>query len=146
MHIEGTYTLPISRDKVWGFITDPEKIAHCLPDLQSLKVADSKHFSATLKVGIAFVRGNFKFDFTLLDQTPPSQSKFEAFGRGAGVSVKLTSSMDLQELGPSTTGLSWKADAELGGLLGEISPSLIQNSTNKMTQQFFECVRTNLQS
>jgi carbon monoxide dehydrogenase subunit G len=98
-----------------------------------------------MKVGIAFVRGNFKFDFNLLDQTPPSHSKFEAMGKGAGVSVKLTASMDLQELEPSSTGLAWKADAELGGLLGEISPSLIQNSTTKMTQQFFECVRMKLQ-
>jgi len=146
MHLEGTYTLQTSRDKVWSFITDPEKIAHCLPDIQNLEVVDSKHFAVTMKVGIAFVRGNFKFDFNLLDQTPPSHSKFEAMGKGAGVSVKLTASMDLQELEPSSTGLAWKADAELGGLLGEISPSLIQNSTTKMTQQFFECVRMKLQS
>jgi carbon monoxide dehydrogenase subunit G len=145
MHLEGKYILQTSRDKVWSFITTPEKIAGCLPDLQNLQVLDSKHFTVTMKVGIAFVRGTFKFDFTLLDQTPPSHSKFEAIGKGAGVSVKLTSNMDLQEISPTSTELAWKADAELGGLLGEISPSLIQNSTNKMTEQFFECVKTKLQ-
>ena len=55
--------------------------------------------TVSVKVGIAFVRGNFRFDFTLLDQKPPSHSKFDAVGKGAGVSVRLTASMDLNEVG-----------------------------------------------
>lgn len=92
------------------------------------------------------MRGTFKFDFTLVDQVPPTHSKFEAVGKGAGVSVRLTASMDLKEIDSGTTELAWQAVAELGGLLGEISPSLIQSSTNKFTQQFFECVKTRLES
>ena len=146
MHLEGTYVLATTRDKLWHFISDPEKIAHCLPDLQTLQVKDSKSFSVTVKVGISFVRGNFKFDFTLLDQKPPSHSSFEAIGKGAGVSVRLTATMDLKEIDANLTELAWKTDAQLGGLLGEISPSLIQSSTNKFTQQFFECLKTKLET
>ncbi|OFX15621.1 hypothetical protein A3K71_02050 [archaeon RBG_16_50_20] len=146
MHLEGTYVLATPRDKVWSFISDPEKIAHCLPDLQSLEVKDSKSFSVTVKVGISFIRGSFKFDFTLVDQKPPSHSSFEATGKGAGVSVRLSASMDLKEIDANSTELAWKSDAQLGGLLGEISPSLIQTSTNKFTQQFFECVKTKLEA
>ncbi len=146
MHLEGTYLLKRPRADVWDFISKPEEIAKCLPDLQSLEVKDSKTFAVTVKVGIAFVRGNFKFDFTLLDQKAPNHSRFEAMGRGAGVSVRLTASMDLNEVDDTTTELAWKTDAELGGLLGEISPSLIQNSTNKFTQQFFDCVKSKLES
>lgn len=146
MHLEGTYTLKSPRARVWDFISKPDEIAKCLPDLQSLEVKDSQTFSVTVKVGIAFVRGSFKFDFTLLDQKPPSHSRFEAVGKGAGVSVRLSASMDLKEVDASTTELGWKTDAELGGLLGEISPSLIQNSTNKFTQRFFDCVKSKLES
>jgi carbon monoxide dehydrogenase subunit G len=145
LHIEGTYVLATPRDNVWNFISDPEKIAHCLPDLQSLEVKDSKSFSVAVKVGISFVRGNFKFDFTLLDQKPPSHSSFEAIGKGAGVSVRLNATIDLKELDANSTELAWKTDAQLGGLLSEISPSLIQTSTYKFTQQFFECVKTKLE-
>lgn len=146
MHLEGTYILNRPREDVWQFISKPEEIAKCLPDLQTLEVKDSKTFTVSVKVGIAFVRGNFRFDFTLLDQKPPSHSKFEAAGKGAGVSVRLTASMDLNEVDAGTTELAWKTDAELGGLLGEISPSLIQNSTNKFTKQFFDCVKSKLES
>jgi carbon monoxide dehydrogenase subunit G len=146
VHLEGTYLLKAPRGQVWSFVTDPEKIAHCLPDLQTLEVKDSKTFSVTVKVGIAFVRGSFKFDFTLLDQDPPSHSRFEAMGKGAGVSVRLIATLDLREVDANSTELGWETDAELGGLLAEISPSLIQSSTSKFTQQFFECVRRKLES
>ena len=146
MHLEGTYILNRPREEVWQFVSKPEDIAKCLPDLQSLEVRDSRTFTVSIKVGIAFVRGNFRFDFTLLDQKPPSHSKFEAVGKGAGISVRLTASIDLNEVDIGTTELTWKTDAELGGLLGEISPSLIQNTTNKFTIQFFDCVKSKLES
>src|SRR4030065_1692155 len=97
MHLEGTYVLATPRDKVWSFISDPEKIAHCLPDLQSLEVKDAKSFRVTVKVGISFIRGSFKFDFTLVDQKPPSHSSFEATGKGAGGAVRLWCSTDSEE-------------------------------------------------
>ncbi len=146
MHLEGAYVLKRPRAQVWEFTSNPEKIANCLPGLEKFEVKDSKTFSVTVKVGIAFVRGSFRFDFTLLDQNSPSHSRFEAIGKGAGVSVRLNATIDLKEVDANTTELSWKADAELGGLLGELSPSLIQNSTNKMTQEFFNCVKTKLES
>jgi carbon monoxide dehydrogenase subunit G len=131
---------------VWTFVSNPEKIAKCLPDLQSLEVRDSRNFTVTLKLGIAFVRGTLKFDFTLLEQETPIHSRFEGNGRGAGVSVRLEASIYLNEIDPATTELVWKTDAELGGLLGEISSSLIQSSTNKFTQQFFDCIKSQLES
>jgi carbon monoxide dehydrogenase subunit G len=146
LHLEGNYGISRSQATVWDFISDPKQIAHCLPDLQSLDVKDRTHFSVTVKVGIAFVRGTFKFDFTLLDQTPPSHSKFEAVGRGAGVSVRLDATMDLKETAKAMTELNWKCDAQLGGLLGEVSPSLIRASADKFTRDFFECIRVKLES
>jgi uncharacterized protein len=146
MHLEGKYLLKAPQAQVWDFVSKPEEIAKCLPDLQSFEMKNSHSFTVTVKVGISFVRGNFKFDFTLLDQNPPSHSRFEAIGKGAGVSVRLSASMDLKVTEDGGTELEWQADAEMGGLLGEISPSLIQGSTSRFTQQFFDCVKSKLES
>jgi carbon monoxide dehydrogenase subunit G len=146
VHLEGAYVLRTSKARVWEFISNPEQIAKCLPDLESFQMKDSKSFTVTVKVGVAFVRGSFKFDFTLLDQIPPSHSSFEALGKGAGVSVRLNASIDLREAKSDSTELTWMADAQLGGLLAEMSPSLMQNSTGKFTQEFFDCVKAKLES
>lgn len=146
MHLEGAYILKKPRAQVWEFISKPEEIAKCIPDLQTLEIKDSTKFTVTVSVGMAFVRGVFRFDFMLLDQQPPSHSSFEAVGKGAGVSVRMKTSIDLNEPEVGTTALAWKSEGEVGGLLGEISPSLIQSSTNRLTQQFFDCVKSKLES
>jgi carbon monoxide dehydrogenase subunit G len=146
MHLEGEYSIKCPQAAAWKFISDPRELAQCLPDLQRLDVKDSTHFSVAVKVGMAFVRGTFRFDFTLLDQEPPSHSRFEAVGKGAGVSVRLQAALELKETETATTQLSWKCDLELGGLLGEISPSLIQGSADKFTRDFFSCIKSKLES
>ena len=114
--------------------------------METFEVKNSKTFTATVKVGISFVRGSFKFDFTLLEQNAPTHCKFQALGKGAGVSVQLTTAVDLKEIDANLTELSWTTDAVLGGLLNEISESLIQSSTSKFTRDFFECIRNKLES
>lgn len=146
MHLEGRCIINATQRNVWEFISNPEMIAKCLPGLEKFEAKDAKSFSVTMKVGISFVRGEFKFTFSLLDQTPPSHSRFEAYGKGAGVSVHLDASIDLHEIGLTITELVWKADAELGVLLAEFSPSLLQSSTGKFTQDFFDCVKSKLEA
>jgi carbon monoxide dehydrogenase subunit G len=146
MHLEGLYALNINRANVWDFISDPQKFGPCLPELQSLEVIDSKTFKVKVKVGIAFVRGSMKFDFILPAQDPPAYIKYEGKGKGAGTSVNLAVEIHLSEKSPETTELSWVANAEFGGLLGEMSESLVQKSTTKFTQQFFENVKSKLEA
>jgi hypothetical protein len=146
MHIEGSYRLDAPVKKVWEFVSNPEKIGNCLPDLEHLEVNDPENFNVTVKAGISFVRGSFKFAFRLLDQTPPSHSRLEAIGKGAGVSVRLNTSMQLVELSTNATQLNWQADADFGGLLKELSPSLIQSSTDKFTKEFFDCLKRKVES
>ena len=146
MHIEGSYRLDAPVKKAWNFVSNPEMIANCLPGVEHLEIKDPENFTVTMKVGISFVRGSFKFSFRLLDQTPPSHSRFEAIGKGAGVSVRLNASMQLVDLGTNATQLNWQADTDLGGLLTELSPGLIQNSTDKFTKEFFDCLKRKVES
>jgi len=141
MHLEGSYNLAASVTKTWEFVSNPEKIANCLPGLEHFELRDSKNFIVTLKVGISFVRGSLHFSFKLLDQTAASYSRFEATGKGAGVSVRLSASTQLVDLGNGTTQLNWNSDADLDGLLAELSPSLIKNGADKFTREFFDSVK-----
>jgi len=145
MHLEGTYKIECPQAAVWKFISDPQQIGQCLPGLERLDLKDDNHFTITVKVGIAFLRGTFRFDFTLLDQAPPTHSRFSAVGKGAGVSVRLEAAMDLKENERATTELIWKCDVEVGGLLGEVSPSLIRGSADVFTRELFSCIKSKLE-
>ena len=104
----------------------------------------AKSFTVTSKVKLAFVSGTFKLDFNYLDLTPPSHLTFEAVGEGLGVSIRLNTAIDLKTCGDSETELAWKAEAQLRGLIAELSPGLIQSGADKFTRQFFERVKSKL--
>ena len=62
MRYSGTETIPASRRRVWQFLTNPDVVAQCVPDVESLDVVDPIHFKAT-------------FSETLLVATEPSCSR-----------------------------------------------------------------------
>jgi carbon monoxide dehydrogenase subunit G len=149
MNLQGSYVLHANEQRVWDFMSDPKKFGNCLPELQSLEVVDDKTFRVTVRVGMLFFRGKLKFDFTIQERSPPTHTRFEGVGKGAGVSVRLDVNVDLKSQDdPAVAGteLSWRADAQLGGLLSEISPSLLQSNTSKFTRQFFECVKAKVEA
>jgi carbon monoxide dehydrogenase subunit G len=48
--LEGTFKINCPQAAVWKFISDPQEIAQCLPDLQKLDLKDDTHFTVTIKV------------------------------------------------------------------------------------------------
>jgi len=146
MLLTGSYTLKADLEKVWNFISNPKEIANCFPGLVEFKPIDGRSFTVTVRVSMSIIKGDFKLTFSLLDQTPPTHSEFEATGRGAGISIQMKTSIDLSEPQTHTTELSWKSNVEIGGLLGELSPGLIQSSAEKIMNGFFDSVRSKVES
>src|SRR5436189_6127864 len=62
----GEEQITASRDKVWSFVTDPEKVGRCFPDVVDVAVQDPTHFDAVVHVGVGPVRGKFKLKVELL--------------------------------------------------------------------------------
>ena len=62
----GEERIPVSPDKVWAFVTDPQKVGHCLPDVVEVTVLDATHFNAVVTVGVGPVRGKFKMKAELM--------------------------------------------------------------------------------
>ncbi|HUK49905.1 MAG TPA: SRPBCC domain-containing protein [Terriglobales bacterium] len=144
MIIEGSHTLSHPCRRVWDFISDPNQIVQCLPETARFEIKNAKSFTVISKVKIAFLSGTFKLDFNYLEQVPPSRLTFEAVGEGLGVFIRLNTVIDLKTREVSTTELKWKTDAEVGGILAELPPTLIQAGTDNYTRRFFECVKSKL--
>ena len=62
----GEERIPVGPDSVWTFVTDPEKVGRCFPDVVDVVVHDATHFEAIVKVGVGPVRGKFKMKVELL--------------------------------------------------------------------------------
>ena len=61
LEYSGRERIPVAKDVVWAFITDPANIASCMPDVIESKVVDARTFDAVVQVAVGPVRGRFKF-------------------------------------------------------------------------------------
>jgi hypothetical protein len=134
MHLEGSFVTPASRDVVWGFLLNPNDIAPCFPELQSLEVTSPESFKAKVKVGISVVKGIVDFDFRIAEKTPPSAAKLIGTGRGVGSNIEIQTAFTLDELG-SGTKVGWIADVTVGGIMAGLGTKLLDSTSSRMVEQ-----------
>jgi carbon monoxide dehydrogenase subunit G len=108
----GEEKIPVGPDTVWTFVTDPEKVGRCFPELVDVTVQDSTHLEAVVKVGVGPVRGKFKLKVELLPAPSKRRIDMKRSGGGFGSTVDLTAGADLVDAGDGTTLLKWSGQAE----------------------------------
>jgi carbon monoxide dehydrogenase subunit G len=141
VRFSGLERIPSSRERVWQFLTTPDDVARCVPDLQSIEPVDASRFKAQVKAGIGPVRGAFGFDVVWRELTEPSRARLAAQGKTGGSAVTVDSTMDLAEAGDGETDLAWSADVVVHGMIASVGARLLDGFAKKQTEQFFRCIR-----
>ena len=87
-------------DGLWAFVTDPQRVGQCLPDVIDITVPDPTHFDAVVRVGVGPVRGNFKLRMELVPDQSGRRIDMKISGGGFGSTVDLTAGADVEDNGP----------------------------------------------
>src|SRR3989475_12819116 len=82
MKLEGSYDVKAPRPKVWGAFLDPETLRKAIPGCEKLELIGNDEYKATLKIGVAAVKGTFEGKVRLLDKKPPESYRLSAEGSG----------------------------------------------------------------
>ena len=140
----GEEKIPASHGDVWAFVTDPDKVGHCLPDVIELTVHDPTHFDAVVRVGVGPVRGNFKFKMELVPDQSARRIDMKISGGGFGSAVDLTAGADVEDNGDGTTTLKWTGEAEARGPVAAVGGRVLDAQAQKLIGQTFGCIRQKL--
>jgi len=140
----GEEKIPVGPDTVWTFVTDPEKVGRCFPDVVDVTVKDSTHFEAVVKVGVGPVRGKFKVKVELLPAPSKRHLDMKMSGGGFGSTVDLTAGADLVDAGDGTTLLTWNGQAEARGPIAAVGGRVLDAQAQKLIAQAFGSVRQQL--
>jgi len=147
MHFNGTVKINAPREKVWRFLTDPEKISDCAPGLESLEIiTPNEKFRAVASIGFGAVKATFVTDVTWMDLQPPNRARMKIHGKAPGSVVDGTSEMVLSDgEKPGETVLDWSSDVTVVGTIASLAARLMGPVTQKLTGAFFECVRKKIE-
>ncbi|HXA98251.1 MAG TPA: carbon monoxide dehydrogenase subunit G [Candidatus Dormibacteraeota bacterium] len=136
MKIEGSADIPAARDKVWAAFLDPAVLAKALPGCEGLDAIGPNEYKATMKVGVAAIKGTFEGKVKLSDLEPPHRYRMAVEGSGGPGFVRGDASMQLSDVEGGTR-VSYNADVQVGGLIASVGQRMLGGVTKMMLDQFF---------
>jgi uncharacterized protein len=139
--IEGSYTFKAPRERLWQVLLDPKIMAQCMPGCESLNETGPDQYEATMKVGIASVKGNYKGKVSIKDKQAPSHYVMSGQGSGGPGFMQGDVSIDLEEVDGQTL-LKYSTDAKVGGLIASIGQRMLGGVAKMMVDQFFKKMET----
>jgi hypothetical protein len=94
----------------------------------------------TVLAGVASIKGVYQGEVRLGSQQPPDSFVLKAAGSGAPGTVSADVLVTLAEASPSSTTLTYDADAIVGGMIGGVGQRMLTGVAKKTAGEFFAAV------
>lgn len=145
MEFAGKQTIEAPIQTVWAYLMDVNKVAACAPGFQSLEELESEHWKAVLGVKAGPVNAKFTLDVTRPEKEEPELMIVKARGKAPGSAVELEGRMNLIVVDEGQTEMDWSAQVTVSGTIASIGARLLNGTAEKLTKQFFACLKSKLQ-
>src|SRR5713101_7260304 len=145
MKLEGSYDIPAPRDRVWSAFLDPEVLRQAIPGCEKLEAIGNGEYKATLKIGVAAVKGTFEGKVRIFDKHPSESYRMAVEGSGGPGFIRGETQISLSDEGAGTK-VSYTADMQVGGLIAGVGQRMLGGVSKMMADQFFTKMGQLLQS
>lgn len=135
MNIIETHTFPVSREDLWRVLLDARQMAKWIPGCERLEEVGPDRYAATLRVGVAAIKGSYTGYVEIRDKQFPEHYTLAVEGTAAPGFVKGTARLDLTDTGDGRTQLVVNGDAQVGGLIASVGQRFLTGIARQMTQQ-----------
>jgi carbon monoxide dehydrogenase subunit G len=136
MKIEGAHEISAPRQRVWDAFLDPELLRQAIPGCERLEAIGPDEYKATMKVGVAAVKGTFEGKVRLTDKQAPDTYKMGVEGSGGPGFVRGEAAITLTDSGGGTR-VAYNADVQVGGLIAGVGQRMLGGVSKMMADQFF---------
>jgi carbon monoxide dehydrogenase subunit G len=149
IQIEKSFSVRAPVDAVWRFLTDPYKVAACLPGAAITEKLDEQTYGGTITIKVGPVTASYrgKMHFARLDEAAKEAeiiaSGQETRGKG-GADMKMNS-----RVGPlvdGSTAVFVVSDVNVVGALAQFGRGMIQDVSDQLFQKFTEAMRRELET
>jgi carbon monoxide dehydrogenase subunit G len=145
MEFSGTQTIAAPIEKVWTYLMNVNNVAECAPGFQSLEELGEEHWKAIVSVGVGPVKAKFTLDVTRPEKHEPDLMIVKARGKAPGSAVELSGNMHLSSIDAQQTQMDWSANVVVSGTIASVGARLLNGTAEKLTGQFFSCLKSKLE-
>lgn len=141
MELTGDHTFAAPRERVWRFMLDPETLKQCLPGCEKLEEIGPDEYEATMKIGVAAIRGTYQGRVKISDKQEPERYTMLVEGKGGGNQVSGEGTLELIEQDGQTV-VRYAGTANVRGTLARVGARVMQPAAKMVVGQFFNCLST----
>lgn len=144
MDLSGEFQIDASIDKVWAALNDADILKACIPGCKELIKTSDTEMSAKVVLKVGPIKAKFSGEVSLENLNPPHSYSIVGEGKGgiAGF-AKGGADVQLSEDGGETI-LTYQATAQVGGKMAQLGSRLIDSTSAKLANQFFDNFRSAL--
>jgi carbon monoxide dehydrogenase subunit G len=146
--IEKTFQVQEPIERVWKFLSDPRKVASCVPGTQVTEAVDDRTYKGLIKVQVGPSVTDYRGE-AHIERLDDEKHEIEMVGKGQDVRGKGSASMKMTGLARALpdggTEVVTVSEVSVVGLLAQLGARMIQEVSNKMFEEFTANLRTQLQ-
>jgi carbon monoxide dehydrogenase subunit G len=139
MELSGDHRFAAPRERVWELLLDPRILEQCLPGAENLVEVGPEEYEATMKIGVAAIRGTYQGRVRIADQDAPNSYRMFVEGKGPAGQISGDALMELFEEDGGTR-VHWSGNANVRGTLARVGGRVMQPAAKMIVGQFFTCL------
>ena len=143
MKLHLTHRVAAERERVFDALADPAVIQRCIPGCESMVASGPDTFDATLKIGVAGLKGTYTGRTTMTNRRRPESLTLGVDGKGGPGFVRGTAALTLTSEDGGTR-IACDADVQVGGLIAAVGSRLIEATARKLAADFFGALEQQL--
>lgn len=148
MKLEHAFEVPASPAATMALMLDAERVIPCMPGATLEEVVDDANWKAAMGVKLGPVAMQFLVDVKLLERDDASREVTLAVSgrdtRGKG-GAEGTVHSSLSDLDGGGTRVEMATDLRFSGQVAQLGrPGVVQDVSNKLVDQFAECIKAQL--
>jgi len=124
------------RARLFAALIDPDVLRRAIPGCETLTATGPDAYEATLKIGVAGLKGTYTGKAAITDQRPFEALTISFEGKGGPGFVRGSAAIALTADGDGTR-VACEADVHVGGLIAAIGSRLVDAAARKLADDFF---------
>lgn len=140
MKVAGETVLHAPVEQVWAALLDPAVLVATIPGCERLEATGKNAYAMTVTAGVASIKGTYAGSCSLSDLRPHESLVLTAAGSGAPGTIGAEVLVSFTDRGDGTTGLSYAADAAVGGMIGGVGQRMLTSVSKRLAAEFFRSV------
>jgi len=148
LRIEKTFSVEEPIDKVWSFLSDPRRVAPCVPGAKITEQIDDRNYRGAISVKVGPSITDYKGEVQIVRLDPPNY-EIEILGKGQDVRGRGSASMKmtgkLRTLEDGGTEFSSISEMNVVGILAQMGSRVISEVSNIMFAEFTKNLQAQLQ-